>query len=114
MYSGTVVLPGTAADDLFVPEAWDTTLRDRKMYEHVIAPYCRGCHASFESSASTLSDPQLLSNIGPFLQDIVCARNSSESQHAMPNAEAVMNRFWSGPARAYLVDYARIYGSCAP
>ena len=34
--------------------------------------------------------------------------------HSMPNAEVVVRNFWSGPGRAYLVDFFEVADPCAP
>lgn len=117
-YGENLAAPGTAADTDFVPDGWGDSLRASETYSQVVAPYCRGCHASREQDGArdpldftTLDQMQTL---GPLIGLVVCGNGGDPASHRMPSAQAVTRRFWSGPARAYLADLFDLPGSCEP
>jgi hypothetical protein len=114
LYDGQLNISGTIANTEAVPQEWAGSLRDRQVYRNVVAPYCRGCHASFGNASQGLATPEALTTRAQVLARAVCDRISTAQLHAMPNAEVVLDRFWNGPARAYLAEFVGIPGSCAP
>jgi hypothetical protein len=114
MYHGGLDVPGTLVDPEFVPPAWSESREAAQTYLHAIAPYCRGCHASTAvgegPSALDFSTPASLRAAN--VRQAVCGVGLTP--HDMPNAEVVLRRFWESPARAYLVSFLSIPGSCRP
>ncbi len=99
----------------FVPSGWNQTDADRRVYREVIAPFCSGCHISRgPAGARDVLDFSTADGFRIRAQQIgfnVCA--PTELTHAMPNAEAVLDRFWPSPARAYLVEALGLATPCA-
>ncbi len=119
MYGAALSVPGTAADVEFLPPGWSGSAVEQNTYSHAVAPFCRACHTSRESGGGGRDPIDFTTSAGtrPLAQvigNVVCGTPSSGASHAMPNAQAVVRRFWAGPARAYLVDYLGLATSCAP
>jgi hypothetical protein len=114
MYGEGLEVPGTVADDTFVPAGWSGA---EPVYREVVAPYCRGCHASRESGGGR--DPLDFTDQADFvaaaatIADVVCSRGN-ERVHRMPDAEVTQQRFWTGRARAYLATMVDLGGPCPP
>ena len=91
-----------------VPAEWSSTIFDEAVYRNLVAPTCRGCHASltgalaFESAADfrALSDGNITA---------ICAPG-----HLMPAAEVPFRRTWTTSARAYLLAALDAPTACAP
>lgn len=111
--AGSVNTAGTVADTSFVPPTFAAEKKDKKVYQEVVAPYCRGCHAS--QSAFSFTDSTDFKGLGFLIDSRVCTHNPSAAEsHLMPNAEVTLKRFWNSPARAYLAGYLDSAGSCNP
>jgi hypothetical protein len=111
--AGSVNTVGTVADTSFVPETFAAGRRHKRIYQDVVAPYCRGCHASQSALSFTSSDD--FQALGFLIDYRVCASDSGGAEnHLMPNAEVTLKRFWNSPARAYLAGYLNSVGSCKP
>jgi hypothetical protein len=111
-YGGNATLQGTA-DTTVVPAAWSGPA-DAPLYRNVIAVSCRGCHAS-RSDALAFATPDQFRARGSQIVSAICG-TGRDAAHAMPSAEASLDRFWSGPARAYLAGFfgAEVVGACVP
>lgn len=112
----TGMFANPAAPDVeFVPAGWNGSSADRRLYREVVAPFCSGCHLS--RGAPGAGDPLDFATADGFrvrAQQIgvnVCA--PVDPTHAMPNAEAVLDRLWPSPARAYLVEALGLATPCA-
>jgi hypothetical protein len=110
MYAGALATAGTIANEEFVPVGWQESEETRAVYLHAVAPYCRGCHASREpGDGLDFASADALRAWGPKIGEVMC---SPLATHSMPSAEAVVRRFWASPARAYLVEFLNLTGSC--
>jgi hypothetical protein len=105
MYPGGVDVPGSLMYPSDTPATWSASARSAETYRNVIAPSCRGCHMTGTLDFST---EELFRTTGQGAILNVCGT------HAMPNAEVVVSKFWSGPGRAYLVDFFDVADPCAP
>jgi hypothetical protein len=111
--AGSVNTVGTVQDTSFVPSTFAVQKEDKKFYQGVVAPYCRGCHAAQSALSFTSSDD--FKGLGFLIDFRVCATDATGADnHLMPNAEVTLKRFWSSPARAYLAGYLDSTGSCKP
>ncbi|WP_437649801.1 hypothetical protein [Sorangium sp. So ce362] len=114
-YGGNVNAPLRVQNNEYIPSSWENdpsstgsmVRADAKIYRDVIAPYCRGCHASQSGiySFNWASDFRLLE---PLIMGDICG------SHEMPHAEVTLERFWKSPARAYLAGFFEYQGSCNP
>jgi hypothetical protein len=115
LYDAHVDEPGRVADTTWVAPGWSGESASH-VYREVIAPYCRGCHASRESAAGgetwDLADEQRFVGSANTIQAVVCGGGNA-NVHRMPNAEAAQRRFWQSRARAYLGAIIDI-GACTP
>jgi mono/diheme cytochrome c family protein len=115
LYGAHVETPGVTANTDWVAPGWSGESASH-VYREVIAPYCRGCHASREGlgGAETwdLADEQRFRASAATIQAVVCS-NGNLDVHRMPNAEATQRRFWESRARAYLGAIIDI-GACTP
>lgn len=121
-----VTIPGATFDGDFIPPdfqsppGFSTTQagQARKVYRHVVAPYCRTCHVAqvnfpFNDGATFLA-------LASILDQRVCSNDNPASgqpyspNHQMPQAEQTARSFWKSPARAYLAQYLGLRGSCKP
>lgn len=99
-------------DPSFVPPGWAAKPADARVYREVIAPYCRGCHASFDDDATDL----VFSTA-----DSVRTRWSSMMTHlcgtgplGMPAAEQTTRAFFNSSARGIMLQWLGQPGACAP
>jgi hypothetical protein len=103
----------TTYDDGYVPQAWQSKASDRAMYQQVIAPYCRSCHVSQVSATRgnslQFSTPDQVRALSGPISSLVCG-----GARAMPAAEATATRFFTSNARAVVVSWLKVPGSCAP
>lgn len=119
MYGGRIAQAGVVADLEFVPEGWRESPRDRAVYRNVIEPYCRACHATREAGPGQrevldFTTAQSLRAASSKIGQVVCGLPGQPGAHGMPNAEAVLRRFWASPARAYLTEMTHMSGGCEP
>lgn len=115
-YGGAAGLgtPGTEADTAYVPSGFNGDDAQRKVYIDAIAPYCRTCHVAQVGSLA-FNDATTFVGLKDLIDLRVCGNGGSAAQnHVMPNAEVTQTKFWASPARAYLVTYLGIAGSCKP
>ena len=101
------LLTGFDADPAFVPDGWKGSSIEREVYTNAVAVACRGCHSSLESSLD-FRTAEGFKNYRTSIAADLC------DSHTMPSAEIPLRRLWTTSARAYLVDYLNITGSCAP
>jgi hypothetical protein len=112
--AGSVDTPGTAADPSFVPATFAVTAADKKVYQTVVAPYCRNCHAA-QTGTFSFTRAADFQALAPMIDYRTCTLNPDPGKsHMMPNAEVTLKRFWKSPARAYLAGYLNTHGSCKP
>jgi hypothetical protein len=79
----------------FVPGAWNTNQRDANLYQQVIAPFCRACHASDNDAAGlAFASPQDFTAKAAGIVNEVCGGGPN----GMPVAEANSTRFFAGIA----------------
>ena len=101
---------GGGYNDQWVPAAWNQSARDRTMYQQVVAPYCRDCHASQQGSkALPFATPDELRAAGPTTVALICGGG-----HAMPVAQATATQFFDSGARAVMLGWLSQPGDCAP
>lgn len=116
MYGEGLEVAGTVADEGFVPDGWSGESAEH-VYREVIAPYCRGCHASREvgggADSLDFTDEAGFLAVAATIADVVCTRGNEEV-HRMPDAEVTQQRFWTGRARAYLAAIIDLGGPCLP
>lgn len=116
--NGGLASPGSTFDPEFVPAGWTSSARTAQVYRQVIGPYCRNCHASMSRAGAEdildFGDAALFSAQAANIGRTVCGTPGDGTSHAMPNAEVVLGRLWSSPARAYLVEYLDLASACAP
>lgn len=100
-------------DPRFVPAAWSAAPRDARVYREVIAPYCRGCHVTFDraSEIGTFSTPAEVKAQAASIIARVCGAGPTGG---MPAAEATAQDFFASPARALLLAWLDAPGACAP
>lgn len=112
----TVNTVGAVANTDFVPGTFSETDGQKRVYKEVVAPYCRTCHIS-QSGAFSFVDGDSFLNFAGSIENRVCSNGGAADAaqfHVMPNAEVTAKAFWASPARAYLVEYLGIPGSCKP
>ncbi len=105
---------GAQMDVKFMPDAWKETVEEATVYRNVVAPYCRGCHASYAGSDATLAfrtAADLHGNAARVANE-ACGSRAVADVHGMPSAEVVGEQFLGGPARAYLADLVGATGAC--
>jgi hypothetical protein len=96
----------TAAAEHYIPLGWTATPLERKVYDYVVAPTCRNCHASRNDALSFASSDLFLAARAKIV-DSLCVKRD------MPNAQVPLQHTWTGPQRAYLAAYLDI-ASCSP
>jgi hypothetical protein len=113
MIEGMYPTNNTPYDPLFVPAGWNASPRDARVYREVIAPYCRGCHASFENAPN---DPLAFPTAASVKSRAasVLTRVCGIGPKGMPTAEATTLRFFGSSARALLLAWLERPGACAP
>lgn len=84
------------------------------MYRNVIAPSCRGCHATYQGAKSELqfATPAAFRAVGTQIAEELCGDATTRKTHGMPNAEVVRNKMLAGPGRAMVVDLLGIRSAC--
>lgn len=114
LYAGNAAVPNAPAHPEFVPPAWKTTREDEAMYRNVIAPSCRGCHATYQGAKSELqfATPAAFRAVGTQIAEELCGDATTRKTHGMPNAEVVRNKMLAGPGRAMVVDFLGIRSAC--
>jgi hypothetical protein len=105
MYPGGVDQPGSLMYPSDAPALWSGSAQAAETYRNLIAPSCRGCHMT---GSLDFSSEELFRTTGQGAVLSVC------DEHSMPNAEVVVRNFWSGPGRAYLVDFFDVANPCEP
>ena len=109
------------ADVEYVPPEWSGDRASTGVYRFAIATTCRSCHASADLADGSV-DPGGLDfasassfrSQGAVIGSVLCGDATARADRGMPNAEIPTLHTWTGPARAYLVDYLGIAGACAP
>lgn len=110
----------------FIPGAWNTNTHDANLYTQVIAPFCRGCHASVASGGLAFESPSDVTGKAAAIAAEICGAGPN----GMPVAQRSASRFFSSSdeldasgnnnsnrlatsARALLLEYLDQPGSCA-
>jgi len=104
---------GSPYNPAFVPPGWSETAADARVYREVIAPYCRGCHASFSSATEDMLALRTASAVRKRAQSMatyVCGAGP----HGMPAAEQTALRFFGSSARAVFLQWLDQPGACVP
>ncbi len=106
---------GGRFDPAFVPAGWNATKADANVYREVIAPFCRGCHSSFETTINT-EDPLAFANADSVRTRAasVVSRLCGNGPFGMPSAEITTSQFFASSARAVLLQWLGQPGACAP
>jgi mono/diheme cytochrome c family protein len=104
----------TTYQPTFIPTGWSATASDRAMYQQVVAPYCRGCHASHQNS-STAPDPLAFETASDFRASAasIIASVCGTGPNGMPGAQASAATFFASGARGLLLTYFAAPGACA-
>ncbi|MDQ3370205.1 MAG: hypothetical protein M3680_32715 [Myxococcota bacterium] len=112
---GMYPLDNRPFDPAFVPAGWSASKADQQVYRTVIAPYCRGCHVSFESPTGG-EDSLAFTTAASFKARAVSVveRLCGEGPKGMPTAEITTAEFFNSPARAVLLQWLGQPGACAP
>jgi mono/diheme cytochrome c family protein len=102
-------MPNGVFADAYVPAGWNTntplpgaTLTDKTLYQRVVAPYCRGCHAvrgTANQSDIDFMTPAKFRGYADRINVNVFDRGN------MPLALIVYHDFWDSPAPATLAAY---------
>ena len=100
------------ADELVVA-GWTGSALERKVYKEVVAVACRSCHASLTGTLD-FTTAASFKTLRTSIADSLCGPSGTVAGHDMPSAEIPLRRLWTTPARAYLMDYLDIPGSCEP
>jgi hypothetical protein len=113
LIEGIFPVANTPYDPAFVPEGWNATPRDARVYREVVAPYCRSCHTAFEATAA---DPATFATAEGFRAkaNAIVAKVCGAGPKGMPTAEATTKLFFASPARAVLLQWLERPGACAP
>jgi hypothetical protein len=104
----------TTYQPTFIPTGWSATASDRAIYQQVVAPYCRGCHASHQSNPNA-PDPLAFDSAANFraftgaIVSVVCG----SGPNGMPAAQAPATNFFASGARGLLLTYLGASGACA-
>jgi hypothetical protein len=107
LYRGTPEVPGTTADDNYIPRGWSQA---PDLYRKVVKPYCQGCHLQ----QTPRNDFASYENFVLFkwsMQASVC------TQRSMPHSEAALLAFWRDGKGESLPDYLMTtlgLGKCTP
>jgi mono/diheme cytochrome c family protein len=98
----------------FVPAGWSASTSDRAVYQGVVGPYCRTCHASHEA-APTGIDPLAFESAQDFRANAAAIIQSvcGNGPLGMPAAQATTSKFFASGARALLLTYLDAPGACA-
>jgi hypothetical protein len=107
LYRGTPEVPGTTADDNYVPTGWSHA---PDLYRKVVKPYCQGCHLQ-QTPRTDFATYQNFVDLKGFIQALTCG------QHSMPHAEAPFLGFWRDGQGESLPEYmmaALGLGKCTP
>jgi hypothetical protein len=96
-------------DPAFVPAGWNASPRDARVYREVVAPFCRGCHTTFNDAGAFTTAEQFRAN-GALIVNKVC----TPGPRGMPAAEITTNGFYASNARALLLTWLDRPGACAP
>lgn len=104
LYDGNVEVEGAPFVPDNVPDGW---LEHSRLYLNVVAPYCRGCHNSLESSLAFQTSEAFFAYQAAIVEDVCGSR-------VMPHAEQTSLRFWKSGARAELLRALNVYDRCTP
>jgi mono/diheme cytochrome c family protein len=100
-------------DPAFVPVGWSDSAADKQVYLQVVAPYCRGCHASFENGPA---DPSTFATAAGFKLKAgpILTKVCGTGPKGMPTAEQTTRGMFTSSARALLLPWLDKPGACAP
>jgi hypothetical protein len=102
--------PTAVANDTYVPAGWTTTRKHGVgLYNGVVKQYCRTCHMSATNAAYDFLESTDFDDFKGAINTDVCG-----ADHAMPQAEHVMKKFWKSGARGYLVTGLNLRTACKP
>jgi len=107
LYGGAPDVPGTRANDTYIPDGW---AQAPDLYRKVVKPYCQGCHLQ-QTSRTDFASYQNFFELKAAIQTTVC------TQRSMPHAEAPFLAFWRDGKGESLPDYlmaALGLGKCGP
>lgn len=110
LMAGWYEVSPTQPDPAWTPPSWSAPT-DRLVYQQLVAPSCRGCHASRDDLLD-LADPALVRERAALVAQVVCRPDTVP--HGMPNAEVTLASFWAGAGRAYLATLVgpELAGAC--
>jgi len=101
--------PSATFDASFIPDAWNDSDHDARLYTDVLAPYCRACHVSNDAGNLTFQTPaDLMANA-----DKTIAAVCGTGPIGMPVAQQTTARFFGSGARALLLEWLGAPGACA-
>jgi hypothetical protein len=108
MYAPKAVTDPTAvAHDTYVPDNWEyanNSLFGTTIYQGVVGPGCRTCHASATSASLDFLESDDWTPLLTTIRKDVCGKTSGAVKgHPMPHAEHVAKKFWASGARSYLM-----------
>jgi hypothetical protein len=95
LYRGTPDVPGTKADDNYIPAGWSNA---PDLYRKVVKPYCQGCHLQQQPRIDFASYDNFVTFKASILTAICTTRT-------MPHSEAALLSFWRDSKAEFLPDY---------
>jgi hypothetical protein len=112
--TGGLAQPGSTFTDTYVPPGWQHDAATRAVYLAAIAPYCRGCHAAYQTNAAedvlSFKTAEGVRKVATTIATRIC----TPGPHGMPNAEITADAFFSSGARALLLTWLDQPGACSP
>lgn len=91
---------GSYSDDV-PPPGWEG---EERLYQEVVTPYCRMCHAAFDEQSFTFADYANFQAAGLAPANKVCL------DHQMPQSRVTAENMWRGSARMVLVNELEFTG----
>lgn len=118
MYGGRVNVPGTRANDSWVPPGWSSA---PNVYNAIVKPFCRTCHLAMSGDLSLATYqkfrlPAVNPNTGQYLGGLKERIQSAICNGSMPHAEVPFRKFWQNPYvywRGYLEDPSVLGMKCS-
>jgi fibronectin type III domain protein len=104
MYGGRVEVPGTKANNTWVPSGWSTA---PNVYNAVVKQFCRTCHMAMGgdltfSTYQKFRSPAYNPNTGRYLGGLKDRIQMAICNGSMPHAEVPFRKFWQNPNISWL------------
>ena len=104
MYGGRVDVPGTKANNTWVPAGWSTA---PNVYNAIVKQFCRTCHMAMSgdltfSTYQKFRLPAYNPNTGQYLGGLKDRIQTAICNRSMPHAEVPFRKFWQNPTISWL------------